>query len=309
MYIEAVEYIYGKKSVDLTELVGLGEISLRESMVYSKVFGLQQVRRATLLHHESFIKSLLLRLVEKSVLKTTDVEYVMFAHTADLVAPIGKTFLSTIVTEAGFTQARCFDSTGYNCVSPFLLMTLSSNLLQTLNKNQKIILLIGDLAYTSILKTIPGATLMSDAAALVVLSHSSTNHRYICSVIEPYGRFAKGIWADHETQLNFQDDYVSYLANLVIKVIQKGGVSVADISLILPHNVNITSWLQLAERLSLSHSKIYLDNIAKYAHAFGADPFINLKDSVKKNKLFPGDYYLLVSVGLGAVFAAALFQY
>jgi len=71
----------------------------------------------------------------------------------------------------------------------------------------------------------------------------------------------------------------------------------------------LLSWYQVAAAIHMPIEKIYLKNISKTGHCFGSDPFINLKDGISAGLISPGDYYLLVTVGLGATFSAILFQY
>ncbi|KUH61536.1 hypothetical protein ABK16_12550 [Vibrio parahaemolyticus] len=82
----------------------------------------------------------------------------------------------------------------------------------------------------------------------------------------------------------------------------------SDIRYLLPHNVNKPSWLQVSKNINFPSTQIFLNNIEKYGHCFGSDPFINLHRLWQENKLSPGHELLLVSVGLGATASSALIR-
>lgn len=309
MYIQSIDYVLGNHSVDIASLCQQGELSREESMVYTQVFGLRKVKRSHKENYIQFLKKLLIRFTKNQDMNPAKINYVMLAHTADFIAPYGSTCLSTLVEQWGFVNAQFFASSAYNCVTLFLFFQLCEELFKNLAVNDQILVLTGDLTYTPILKSIPGSTVMSDTAAAVLLTQQMNSHRYICCQIDTYGQYAKGIWDSQESQLHFQSHYVFYLMEVITKAVKKAGLLLTEIALVLPHNVNLFSWSLLAKRLSIKIDKIYLDNISQYAHAFGADPIINLKDAINKKRINPGDYYMLVSVGLGAAFAAAIFQY
>lgn len=62
-------------------------------------------------------------------------------------------------------------------------------------------------------------------------------------------------------------------------------LDLSKISLILPHNVNISSWRQLSKSLDIPIQKIYLKNVSKYGHCFCADPFLNLESVIEEGIL------------------------
>jgi 3-oxoacyl-[acyl-carrier-protein] synthase-3 len=60
--------------------------------------------------------------------------------------------------------------------------------------------------------------------------------------------------------------------------------------------------------LGWPRDKVYLDNVARYSHCFGADGFINLRHALAEGRLVSGDQVLMVSVGMGATLASALVE-
>jgi 3-oxoacyl-[acyl-carrier-protein] synthase-3 len=123
------------------------------------------------------------------------------------------------------------------------------------------------------------------------------------------GQYHRGIWLTPEESQVFEQEYVPLLSQTILRAVEKAHLDLCDIKLILPHNVNLISWEKTAKALNFPYSKIYLNNIRKYAHCFGSDILINFVDANESSRLKTGDYYLMVTVGLGATFAAAVFKH
>jgi 3-oxoacyl-[acyl-carrier-protein] synthase-3 len=98
--------------------------------------------------------------------------------------------------------------------------------------------------------------------------------------------------------------YVETLDAVLREALDRAGFSANEVTLVLPHNVNRLSWRQVADSMGIPLERIFLDNVAKLGHCFGADPFINLSDARSAGKVRPGDIVLLATAGLGATFAA-----
>ncbi|MEO3806054.1 3-oxoacyl-[acyl-carrier-protein] synthase III C-terminal domain-containing protein [Nonomuraea sp. B1E8] len=67
----------------------------------------------------------------------------------------------------------------------------------------------------------------------------------------------------------------------------------------------------MAEQLIAAKNldRLYLDNLSKVGHCFGADAFINYCSARADGRLTPGDRYLMTAVGLGATFSAMVFEH
>jgi len=92
--------------------------------------------------------------------------------------------------------------------------------------------------------------------------------------------------------------------------VSRAGLRMDDIALILPHNVNRLSWARVLKRMSVRGARrLFLENLSRLGHCFGADPFINLFDATESGRLRPGDHYVMTAVGLGATFSAAVLRH
>ena len=59
--------------------------------------------------------------------------------------------------------------------------------------------------------------------------------------------------------------------------------------------------------MGIPAERVYLDNVGRYGHCFGADVFVNF--ATVRDSLEPGDYCLMVSAGVGDSYGAALIRH
>jgi 3-oxoacyl-[acyl-carrier-protein] synthase-3 len=107
------------------------------------------------------------------------------------------------------------------------------------------------------------------------------------------------------------DFFETYTANVVAtlrEAIAKAGLTAADITMVIPHNVNRSSWRRIIPELGLGEDRIYLDNVSRYGHCFCSDPFLNLVSLRDEGRLASNGIYLLATVGLGATYAAMVIE-
>jgi 3-oxoacyl-[acyl-carrier-protein] synthase III len=83
--------------------------------------------------------------------------------------------------------------------------------------------------------------------------------------------------------------------------VHDAGLTLDDIAVILPHNVNRVSWARVARLLGLPEERVYLDNVPALGHCFSADSFINYVDARATGRLRRGDAYVMAAAGTGAV--------
>lgn len=309
MYLSHIAYQLSPTQVNLTTLVTQGELTAVEAMVFERMMGLKMISRNASSTACLLASAVLKQFFNQPHANKKKIKYVLFAHTADYVAPFEFNILKDLAEAFELSEAICFSSTINKCASAFHLIELAKTLFLSLNDDDEILLLIADNTFTGILKTIPGSTILGDAASLVILKKISHQNRIVDVLIETDGRFASGSYANIEAQLLFQSHYVDKLSATISNVIDRNRLSITEIKYIFPHNVNTISWHQVARRLNIPIQKIFLENVAKAGHCFGSDPFINLTDAISVNLLLSGDFYLLVTVGLGATFSVMLLQY
>jgi 3-oxoacyl-[acyl-carrier-protein] synthase-3 len=123
------------------------------------------------------------------------------------------------------------------------------------------------------------------------------------SVSELGGSFYRRVAGSGEND-RFQLVYYLRLHRLIQHSLRQLGLTLDDIRLIVPHNINRSSWDNELERLRCSPEKLFAANIERVGHVCSA----GLVDMATRGLLNPGDLVLLVTVGLGAGWGCAILR-
>jgi 3-oxoacyl-[acyl-carrier-protein] synthase-3 len=108
-----------------------------------------------------------------------------------------------------------------------------------------------------------------------------------------------------ELHAEFAERYADALAEVIRAALDRAGITIDDVGLILPHHVSRMSWRQVVRKLGMrSPDRLFLDNLPLTGHCFTADSFINRETAEQRGRLRGGDRYVMTSVGLGATFSA-----
>jgi 3-oxoacyl-[acyl-carrier-protein] synthase-3 len=98
------------------------------------------------------------------------------------------------------------------------------------------------------------------------------------------------------------------MARLVRETAERNNLSVQDIRLIIPHQVNARIISAAMERLNLPLERAYV-NINRVGNTSAASIPIALDEAVRKNYISKGDYIVLVAFGGGLTWASALLRW
>jgi 3-oxoacyl-[acyl-carrier-protein] synthase-3 len=109
----------------------------------------------------------------------------------------------------------------------------------------------------------------------------------------------------------FQREYRPSLAEVIRRAVADAGLTLDDIAMILPHNVNVVTWQRLCLLLDYPVERVLLSNVPTNGHLFCVDAFANHQTAVAGGLVRDGDHYLVAAVGAGngATFAAMVFQH
>lgn len=309
MNIEHISYYLPSKKLGLSELCQQNELDKEAVYIFEKIMGLAQVPRDSNQTVTDNIRLVLTLFLKETAINKNKVRYIFIAHTADYIAPFSLNLSQLIVQEFQFNNAICFGSVLNKCATPFHFFKIANVLFQSLSSDELILIINADTAFTDVIKSIPGCTVMGDAASVVMLSNQDKAHQLVDLEIYVDARFHNGVFGSQDEKLLFQTIYCDVLCSIIKKIIERNQLSPSLLKFIFPHNVNWLSWKSVSKKITIPIEKIYLSNIQKLGHCFGSDPFINLKDGLAQNVISVGDYYLLVTVGLGATFSVMLCQY
>ncbi len=97
---------------------------------------------------------------------------------------------------------------------------------------------------------------------------------------------------------------VMTIAAALKEVMRSSGLSIEDISLLIPHQANIRIIKAVQVRLGLSDERVY-SNVENYGNTSAASIPIALDEAVREGAVKPGDIVLFVAFGGGLTWASA----
>jgi 3-oxoacyl-[acyl-carrier-protein] synthase-3 len=304
--IAAVEHFIPETYVTIEEQYTNYGLTAAETKVFTRFYGINKIPASAMSMQEMLVK------VARPLLKNIDVkkiQFVIIARTAPVTTPIGKTLNHSVCAELGLSHTLNFTLAMNKCVSTLRAFEVAEKLLAT-TKDSYALLLTGETVFTLHNRVLPNITVAGDAAAACLLtSDSGKNHHLHSLATEIHGQYAKGSWMPIAQVREFGGIFNESMQSVIEGAMAKAGINWQQLKLILPHNVNLPCWRGFAKYSGIPLSKIYLNNVANSSHCFNSDLLINLSTALQQKALEKGDYYLMATVGVGAMFGAAVFQY
>ena len=171
------------------------------------------------------------------------------------------------------------------------------------------------------------AILFGDAASAAVLSASSEPGGFIDIDIYADGRQQQTIWipaggclkpVDHEALdqnldkvvMNGRETFkfaVRALCDAIDKLLNRYNLSPSDITFAVPHQANLRIIEAIAKRLDLPMER-FLINLDRCANTSAASLLLAYDEAWRENKLKPNDLVLMLAIGAGMVWGAALYR-
>ncbi|MCT2277420.1 ketoacyl-ACP synthase III family protein [Micromonospora chalcea] len=306
--LEAVSAYLPPERVPIDSLAG--ELGLTDTQVrmFRRYYGLAEVLREP----TGTITDLMLNAAAKlSELRgrESQVRYVVQARTLQAIAPYPEDPLHDVVRALGLRHARAFAVTQHACASGLLAVEMAGRLLAEDGEPGALALVfVGEKAFTPSARMIPGTALMGEGCAAVLVG-TGRRDRLLSYASATHGEFNAGLSLTAAMSLEFQQRYPDALAEVIVAAVARAGITVADLDVVLPHNVNRVSWVRVARKVGIPVERLFLDNMPVTGHCFCADSFLNYVAARELGRLRPGDRYLMAAVGLGSTFAAAVFEH
>lgn len=305
LFIQDSQYYVSDHYLTLDQLAEKLQLSTLQKRVYQKIYGIERIPSLQMKKMSDCISQVVKSIMSENRIAANDVSYLIHCHTAKVIAPFGVSVIRDVINQLKLSNTVYWGTSLNNCASPIVMLKL----LSSIGFLKNAIIVNCDYAFTPVLQHIPNTAILGDAVSAVLLNKEGQYNKLLSIAIKTAGQYAKGIWLTAEESTQFELDYTEHLTAVIKQALQKANIDLSQLKWIVPHNVNLPSWRRLATYLSVPLHKIYLKNVRRYSHCFGADIFINLTDIVSEGGLEPGDLYILATVGLGATFAAAVFQY
>jgi 3-oxoacyl-[acyl-carrier-protein] synthase-3 len=289
----------------LAPSIGLSPVDVR---VYQKFYGLRQV----LLDPGAHVADLLVAAakgLDSLAGVAHRVRYVIHARTVHHTGPYSVNPLTDVRRTLGLEHAVAFAVTQHACASGLLAVDLAGRLLADAEPDALALVLTGEKTYPHVTALMPIPTAMGEGAAACLVGRGGRGDPLLSYAHRTDGEFRASNHMSRATRAQFLRVYPQALAEVMTLAAERAGLRLADIDLVLPHNVNRISWVGLAQLTGYPVERIFLDNVPVVGHSFCADPFLNYASAVERDLLRPGAHYMLASVGLGATFAAMVLRY
>jgi len=174
------------------------------------------------------------------------------------------------------------------------------------------------------------AVLFGDGAGAVVVQATDEDRGVLASVLHSQGRYARELMGEapmstHQGRINpgimaAGRHFPTMNGQMVFKhatrrfceaiqeVLKKGGVEIADVDLVIPHQANQRITDAVGARVGLSPEKVY-SNIARYGNTTAASIPIALAEAVKEGRLERGGLLVTVAFGSGFTWGANLVRW
>ncbi|SDW49961.1 3-oxoacyl-[acyl-carrier-protein] synthase-3 [Amycolatopsis xylanica] len=238
------------------------------------------------------------------------IRYLVYAHTIQEVAPSSVDVAALLAERLGLPDATAFALTQQNCASGLAaIMTCGALLAADAETGALALIVTGEKAFTPLAQLIPNTAIMGDASAACLVSLSGAGDQVVGYHSRTDGQYAEGLRLDPLRLAEFGAEYPARLAETILSALRPAGLTLDDVALIVPHNVNLSSWRRVIEELGIDTGDVFLDNIAEYSHCFCSDPFLNYTHLRDQGRLEPGRHYVLTAVGLGATYAAMVLRH
>jgi 3-oxoacyl-[acyl-carrier-protein] synthase III len=101
---------------------------------------------------------------------------------------------------------------------------------------------------------------------------------------------------------------VRKMAESTTRLLERNGVTGADLGCFIPHQANKRIITATADRLGMSPERVII-NIEKYGNTSGGTIPLAMESAVQEGKLKKGDLVLLAAVGAGFTVGAALLRW
>ncbi|MFE5730864.1 3-oxoacyl-[acyl-carrier-protein] synthase III C-terminal domain-containing protein [Streptomyces sp. NPDC056528] len=302
--LERIESYLPERSVRIEELgerLGLHRAQLG---VFRKFYGLDRLR------YDPELPLLdLLRPAARGALAALPeggrVDYLAYAHVTQAVAPADVDVARLVGDDLGLADTEAFGLSHQACVSSLGAIEVLGELLRAEGGEGAYALMVtGEQAYSPVVQHVPNTSIMADAAASCLITLDGEGDVVRSFATRTLGEYAQWLELTPEQNTEFGEQYGSRIAEVIHRAVEEAGLTLDDIELVIPHNVNKLAWRQTIKELGVEPEKVFLDNVPRYSHTFASDVFVNYTTLRDEGRLVDGAPYLLVSVGLGATFGA-----
>ncbi|MDQ7910869.1 3-oxoacyl-[acyl-carrier-protein] synthase III C-terminal domain-containing protein [Phytohabitans sp. ZYX-F-186] len=305
--LEAVATYLPQRRVPLEELAGELDLTPMQVRLFRRFHKLSDVCRAPGAAPLDLLLAAVSKLDDLPAVRHR-VRYVLWARTFPVVVPYPLNPLDTMCRLLGLDQAVAFTVTHHACATGLLAIDVAGRLLAGSPPDALALVVAGEKAFTHDARVVPETSVFGEGASACLVRHDGPRDRLLAYAVNQRGDFDDEVTTDTG---RFQEEYQASLMAAIRAAVDRAGVAIDDIALVLPHNVNVVAWQRLCRRIGYPVDRVLLDNVPLTAHVFCADAFVNYQTARARGLLRPGDRYLVAAAGAGrgATFSAMVFAH
>jgi len=174
------------------------------------------------------------------------------------------------------------------------------------------------------------AVLFGDGAGAAILQATGTGSDLLASCLHSQGEFYRELWCEmpsckvtgritpeliaagrHFPKMNGRAVFkhaVTRFSEAINEVLDRAGVGIEEVSLVIPHQANQRITEMVAHRFKLPPEKVF-SNIQEYGNTTAASIPIALDEAARSGRIRRGDLVLLVAFGSGFTWGADLLRW
>jgi len=174
------------------------------------------------------------------------------------------------------------------------------------------------------------AVIFGDGAGAVVVGPAEPGRGILSSHLHSEGKYAKELWVEgpsfldnpwithemidagkHFPKMNGRYVYthaVRRFPEVTREALEKNGLTVADLSLLIPHQANLRITQAVGAALQLPEEKVF-SNVERYGNTTAASIPIALDECLEQGLIREGDIVCLTSFGSGFTWASTLLRW
>jgi len=244
-------------------------------------------------------------LLDRAQIEPSAIDLLVVYHTSSCnTLPAPFTLAGELRRRAGLRRAQHFSVFQQHCVSWVHGLSVMQALFDRRPALQHAVLLGADTIMNESLRAIGTNGIQTDgSSAMLITRNSGAPVLGWATTNDASGGIGTGI-LDDGTYVN-DDTYLWSLVSTMRRVMKAAGTRPADITRVLPHNVNLPAWQTAMNAAGLPAERLFAGNFARVGHAFGSDAAINMQDS---GALHAPGRALLMSAGLGGCFGGCIIE-
>jgi 3-oxoacyl-[acyl-carrier-protein] synthase-3 len=267
-----------------------------------------------------------LKAIEQAKIKASEIDLILVATaTPDMVFPATACFVQTKI---GATKAACLDVSAA-CAGFLFALEIAQQFITS--HTYETVLVIGAEKLTSITNWTDRNTcvLFGDGAGAAILRHrGGGTHGVISTHIGSDGQYADILFMpgggcktpitrenanDHLQTIHMSGKEVYKQAVIAMmnaskKALEQAGLTIDDISCVIPHQANVRIIEAIADRFKIPIEKFYV-NLDRYGNTSAAAVAIALDEANRTGRIKAGDYILMVVFGGGLTWASTVIEW